>query len=74
MKKIAIFVSAMLFSMSSTASMTSQLHTSINHILQNNFAKHHDARSLIYGGQDLSRSQIATANENFITHQLLLMG
>lgn len=59
MRKMGVFLGALLVCISCYAASVSNLGNTLK-----NATKSHSASSIIYGGQDISRTDVAAANEN----------
>lgn len=68
MRKVVVVFITILLSMSCYASITTDLKFAITNTIQSHFLNAGNHEAIVYGGQDLSRPQIAIANEKFLTN------
>lgn len=73
MKKY-ILLTSLFMSLSSYASNSNELNLKLSSALQNNTFNQENTTMIIYGGQDFSHSQIATAHQNIWGHEKPFMG
>jgi len=74
MRKIGLFLGALLVSFSCYAGSTSVADDVKSAFVNNSAHSGQDKFSIIYGGQDFSKSVIATANESLWKGQTSLVG